>query len=84
MATRQAASVLPDPVGASRSVDSPRAIGGQPSAWARVGSPSAARNHEATEDVKRSSGEAGTWRDPAYASGERAPGRRARYKLPLR
>ena len=59
MATRNAASVLPDPVGASRRVDSPRAMAGQPSAWARVGSPSAARNQAGDgrgEEVERRSG----------------------------
>jgi hypothetical protein len=56
IATRNAARVLPEPVGASRRVDSPRAIGGQPSSCARVGSPSAARNQLCTGGRKRSSG----------------------------
>ncbi len=37
MAARNAASVLPEPVGARISVEWP-AMSGQPSAWARVGS----------------------------------------------
>ena len=37
MATRNAASVLPDPVGAETSVSRPAKICGQPSAWASVG-----------------------------------------------
>jgi hypothetical protein len=41
-------SVLPLPVGAKISVDSPRAMAGQPSACARVGAGKDRRNHSAT------------------------------------
>ncbi len=55
MATRKAASVLPEPVGARRSVLSLREMGGQPSVWAAVGSPNVERNHSATAGWKTSS-----------------------------
>src|SRR6185503_17053911 len=42
---RNAVSVLPDPVGARISVDSPRAIAGQPSICGAVGSSKTALNH---------------------------------------
>ena len=45
---RNAVSVLPLPVGARISVDSPRAIGGQPSACGAVGSSKAAVNQART------------------------------------
>ena len=45
---RNAVSVLPLPVGARMSVDSPRAIGGQPSACGRVGASNDALNHSRT------------------------------------
>ena len=48
MAVRKAASVFPDPVGASRRVDSPERIGGQPRACARVGAGNDASNHRWT------------------------------------
>ncbi len=41
---RNAASVLPDPVGAQIRTCSPRWIAGQPSAWAGVGWPNAWAN----------------------------------------
>src|ERR1041384_8869107 len=44
MAHRNAASVLPLPVGASSSVDCPRLIGGHPCACAVVGAANDARN----------------------------------------
>ena len=47
-AHRKAASVFPDPVGARISVLSPRAIGGQPSCCARVGSAKARVNQSRT------------------------------------
>src|SRR5688500_725533 len=48
MAQRNAVRVLPLPVGARISVDSPRAIAGQPSRCGGVGASNAARNHSAT------------------------------------
>lgn len=48
MAHKNAASVLPLPVGARISVDSPRAIAGQPFACGGVGAANDARNHSAT------------------------------------
>src|SRR3954470_11351412 len=48
MAVRKAARVFPEPVGASKRVDSPARIGGQPSAWARVGEGNEASNHRWT------------------------------------
>src|SRR5271157_4174112 len=47
-AARNAARVLPDPVGATISVFRPAAMAGQPSRCAGVGSPSASRNQAAT------------------------------------
>ncbi len=55
MAHRNAASVLPEPVGALIRVVSPRAIGGQPSTWGGVGSPNARSNHSRTGGEKYSS-----------------------------
>ena len=52
MAARKAASVFPQPVGASRSVDSPAAMDGQPRTCAGVGLPSEARNHSRVEGRK--------------------------------
>ncbi len=46
IAHRNAASVLPDPVGASSSVCRPSAIGGHPAVWAGVGASNVASNHE--------------------------------------
>ena len=45
---RKAVSVLPLPVGARMSVDSPRAIAGQPCVCGGVGAANDARNHSAT------------------------------------
>jgi len=56
MTERNAASVLPEPVGASTSVDSPRAMGGQPSACARVGAPNAARKYARVGSENNESG----------------------------
>src|SRR5271157_4041598 len=52
-AARNAASVLPDPVGATISVFRPAAMAGQPSRCAGVGSPSASRNQAATGGKNR-------------------------------
>src|SRR5215471_6475855 len=52
MAHRNAVSVLPLPVGARISVESPRAIAGQPSACGAVGAANDARNHSATAGWK--------------------------------
>ena len=54
IAHRNAVSVLPLPVGARISVDSPRAIAGQPSVCGGVGASNEARNHSATAGWKRS------------------------------
>ena len=43
--TRNAASVLPDPVGATTSAFRPSARAGQASSWAGVGSPNSRSNH---------------------------------------
>src|SRR5438045_534897 len=48
IAQRNAASVLPLPVGASTRVASPRAIAGHPCACGGVGAAKEARNHSAT------------------------------------
>ena len=48
MHQRNAASVLPLPVGARISVDSPRAIAGQPSRCAGVGAAKESANHSLT------------------------------------
>jgi len=48
IAHRNAVSVLPLPVGARISVDSPRAIAGQPSFCGGVGASNDAVNHSAT------------------------------------
>src|SRR6476619_2118976 len=57
MHQRNAVSVLPLPVGARMSVDSPRAIAGQPSACGGVGASKEALNHSRTGEWKRSSGD---------------------------
>src|SRR4051812_15620764 len=54
MAQRNAASVLPLPVGARMRVDSPRAIAGQPCCWGGVGVAKLARNQSATDEWNRS------------------------------
>ena len=56
IAHRNAASVFPLPVGDRMSVDSPRAIAGQPSACGAVGSPNDAPNHSATAGWKTERG----------------------------
>ena len=45
MAVRNAASVLPEPVGAAMSVCRPAAIDSQPRSCAEVGSPTSVVNH---------------------------------------
>ncbi len=55
-AHRNAASVLPDPVGADSSTCSPRAIAGHACAWAGVGAAKAASNHSRTCGLKLESG----------------------------
>ena len=52
----KAASVLPDPVGARMRVWSPATMGGQPCAWAWVGSGKLARNHAPTGAENAASG----------------------------
>src|SRR6185503_16384759 len=54
IAHRNAVSVLPLPVGARMSVESPRAIAGQPCACGGVGAAKLARNHSATDEWNRS------------------------------
>ena len=53
MAARNAASVLPEPVGAKTSVELPAWISGQPSACARVGAGKVSANHSCTAGWKR-------------------------------
>src|SRR5262245_66023491 len=53
IAQRNAVSVLPLPVGARMSVESPRAIAGQPCACGGVGAAKLARNHSATDGWNR-------------------------------
>src|SRR5690606_36329076 len=55
-AARNAASILPDPVGARISVDSPRTIAGQPFRWASVTDGKTDRNHCRTDGSNRFSG----------------------------
>ena len=55
MDERNAASVLPLPVGAQISVWSPAVMGGQPWIWAAVGSGNAAPNHARTAGENASS-----------------------------
>ena len=55
-AHRNAASVLPEPVGALISVCSPVAIAGQACAWAGVGASKARSNHSLTCGVSGDSG----------------------------
>jgi hypothetical protein len=56
MAVRNAASVLPEPVGARRSVDRPATIGGHPFVCAAVGAAKDASNQRRTAGRKRSRG----------------------------
>src|SRR3954453_18906869 len=67
MAVRKAASVFPEPVGASKRVDSPARTGGQPTAWARVGAGNDASNHRWTEAWK--AGVFGNWSPPRASTG---------------
>src|SRR6266511_282339 len=53
---RNAASVLPEPVGARMRVLRPAAMAGQPSRCAGVGSPRAARNHSRTDGRNKDRG----------------------------
>ena len=55
---RNAASVLPEPVGARMRVCWPAAMAGQPCRCGGVGSPSVRRNHSRTAGRNRSSGSA--------------------------
>ncbi len=48
MQARNAASVLPEPVGAEISVDLPARMGGQPCSCGSVGEPNLAANHSST------------------------------------
>ncbi len=54
MHQRKAARVLPVPVGAKTSVESPRAMAGQPSVCGRVGPMKTAENQSRTAGWKRS------------------------------
>ena len=60
MAQRNAANVLPDPVGARIRVWSPAAIAGQPLAWASVGAPKVVSNHSRTAGENGPSASAAT------------------------
>src|SRR5207248_5036339 len=69
---RNAASVLPLPVGARTSVESPRAIAGQPSTCARVGEANDAANQSRTAGWKRARTSGAI--DPSYPRGEEPEG----------
>ena len=56
IAARKAASVLPEPVGARRSVERPSTMGGQPFAWAAVGAANEASNQRRTAGRNAASG----------------------------
>ena len=56
IAARNAASVLPEPVGARSRVERPATIGGQPFACAAVGAAKEASNQRRTAGRKRSRG----------------------------
>src|SRR6476469_4663670 len=60
MAQRNAARVLPEPVGARTRVWSPAAMAGQPLAWASVGAPNVVSNHSRTAGEKGPSVSAAT------------------------
>ena len=62
IAHRNAASVLPDPVGAHNSVCSPRAMGPQAAVCAAVGSGNDVENHARTGSENGSSGDGSTRR----------------------
>jgi len=55
MAMRNAARVLPDPVGAEMRTSRPARISGHPSDWGSVGLPKRAANHSATRGSKADS-----------------------------
>src|SRR6478736_10537817 len=59
-ADKNAASVLPEPVGESRSVEAPEMIAGIPSACARVGAPSAVSNQSRAGSERSRRGSATT------------------------
>src|SRR3954454_6302783 len=65
---RNAASVLPLPVGAEMSTCSPPAMAGHASAWAGVGPSKARSNQSRTVGVKAESGDGGTV-DRGYPAG---------------
>ncbi len=54
MAYRNAARVLPDPVGAEMRTCSPEAIAGQACSWAAVGASKAPVNHSRVRGLKTS------------------------------
>ena len=56
IAHRNAASVFPDPVGATTSVLSPSAMADQACAWASVGTTKVPLNHSAVSLLNRESG----------------------------
>src|SRR5689334_19317241 len=69
MQARNAASVLPDPVGAEMSVLRPSRIGGQPSVCGSVGVPKRAVNQSRTSgcahvSMRSTTRRAGTWPQP--------------------
>ena len=67
---RNAASVLPDPVGAQMSVCSPAAMAGQPCAWAAVGAAKDAPNQSRVAGCEAASGAmSGAARRPVAARG---------------
>src|SRR4051812_11648512 len=74
MPQRNAARVLPDPVGARISVWSPAAIGGQPWSWASVGAAKLDSNHARTGAENRSSGTRYTIRGGCDTEPRRSPG----------
>src|ERR1700716_3709084 len=76
MDARNAASVLPDPVGAMRSVLSPFLMTGQAWACAGVGAGNAVRNHSRTAGWKASSDSLPIWRGYRSVDGDRARDRR--------
>src|SRR5213593_706619 len=72
MAARNAASVFPDPVGASTSADSPAAIAGQASSCARVGDANVASNQARVAGWKVASGSVPTRKRLGRALGQGA------------
>ena len=56
MAQRNAASVLPEPVGATTRVLSPLAMAAHASVWAAVGAANVPVNHSRVSSLKRASG----------------------------